>query len=98
MTPEAQLKASSAYRERAKAKGLVRVEAQVPVEDADLIKALASALRGDEAEAARVAVRQALNIKSLTALDIFASDLPDATFEGIFERDGQVHAREVDLS
>jgi hypothetical protein len=98
VTPEAQIKASAAYRERAKAKGLVRIEAQVPAEDADLIKALAAALRGDGAEATRAAVQQALNIKPLTAFDIFASDLPDEYFEGIFDRDKEVHTREVDLS
>ena len=100
MTSATQRKATAAHRRRNRAKGLVRVEVQVPRGDAALLRNLAEQLRASDAsaEAARAGVKSALEGRALAkpALDIYASDLPDEYFEGVFERTRTTSNRKID--
>ena len=76
------------------------MEVQVPQKDVELLRQLAGRLRGAgaEAETARESLRTALGKPILTGLDVFASDLPDDYFEGIFDSGmRQDKSREADL-
>lgn len=100
MASAAQARASRKHRQRGAERGLVRVEVQAPSADAALIRDLARTLRSDPERAAtlRSTIRDALGSeKRMTALEAFASDLPDEDFEGFFDqppRDNE--PREVD--
>src|SRR5258708_13118464 len=92
MASKSQRKATRTHRRRAAARDLVRVEVQAPKKDADLIRALAEALRG---RAEKAAVLRSTLAKALmypegkTAFDIFAPELSDETFAGIFHHPRQ---------
>lgn len=95
-----QIKASSSHRRRRAARGLVRVEVQAARSDAGLIRALARTLRGEPASANAVrAVLEAALAEpgAKTAFDVFGTDLPDETFEGVFDQPRRMSWREVDL-
>ena len=98
MTKATQRKATANHRKRIRAKGLVRVEVQVPEQDAAMLRDVAAALRAspDAASAIRK-VMEATATKPLSALDIYASDLPDEYFEGVFDHVRTIGDREVDL-
>jgi hypothetical protein len=88
MSSLAQRKATAAHRKRTRAKGLVRVELQVPTSDKTLVREVARRLREDAPRAAilRETLRSAVAPEpEMSALDIFASDLPDEYFEGVFD-------------
>ncbi len=71
-----------------------------PLDDAALIGRILDILRGEprEAQALRRAILAALpGTKPKTALDVFSSDLPDETFDGVFTPERQSGWREVDL-
>jgi hypothetical protein len=92
--------ATKSQRRRAARRGYVRVEVHAPKKDAGLIRALAQTLRGkaEKAEALRSALAKALcHPEVKTAFDVFGSELPDATFTGVFGQPRQRHWREVDL-
>ena len=96
----AQRRASSAHRRRTAAQGLVRVEILASAADAGLIRALAETLRGDAdtAATARSSLRNALGVApAKAAIDMFASDLPDDVFDGVFTTDRDLTWRETDL-
>jgi hypothetical protein len=99
MSTPAQRKASATHRRRASKRGLVRLEVQVPQGDAALLRELANRLRGTgtDAKSARTGVRILLAKPVRTALDVFASDLPDSYFEGVFEHRKRDMPRDVDL-
>lgn len=100
MASKSQRKASTAHRQRAAARGLVRVEVQAAKGDSGLIKAVAETLRGDRkrAKSLRSVLAQALLDPEIkTAFDIFGSDLSDEAFEGVFEQPRQKNWRKVDL-
>jgi hypothetical protein len=100
MASKSQLKATRTHRRRAVARGLVRVEVQALKKDAGLIRELAEMLRGEiaQAEALRKTLARALSHpEANTAFDVFGSELPDETFEGVFDRRRQQNWREVDL-
>jgi hypothetical protein len=100
MASRAQRKASSTYRRRAAARGLVRVEVQAAKKDAGLIRALAETLRGkpERAESLRSTLAKALTHPRVkTAFDVFGSELPDEAFAGVFDQPRQRNWREVDL-
>jgi hypothetical protein len=100
MTKSAQRKATANHRKRNLAKGLVRVEVQVPAGDAALLRNLAERLRasGQSAEAARSGLKSAVekDRQEKSALDIYASDLPDEYFEGVFDHVRTVSNRKVE--
>ena len=79
----------------------MRVEIQVPRADAALLRSLAERLRATDAtaEAARAGVKSAIERRQdpKSALDIYASDLPDEYFEGVFDRVRTISKREIDL-
>lgn len=93
-------KAVKEHRRRARAQGLTRIEVQAPSTDAPLIRAVAEALRGDPTRAGllRQAIASALPPdEPRNAFDIFGSDLPDETFDGVFETARSDRWREIDL-
>ena len=95
-----QKKASRAHRKRIAAQGLARVEVQATQGDVRLIRALADTLRKDprRAKALRSALERALaGAEFKTAFDVFASDLSDDVFEGVFETPRDKTWRKVDL-
>lgn len=98
-TSTAQRRASAAHRRRASKRGLVRIELQVPESDAHLLKELAAQLRGptSAAKSARNGVRSLLSRPVTTAFDMFASDLTDAHFDGVFNHDRSELPRDVEL-
>ena len=99
MASKSQRKAIRLHRQRAAARGIVRVEVQAPKNDADLIRALAATLRGkpSRARAVRSALTKALADPAKTAFDIFGSDLPDEAFADVFDEHRPSNWREVDL-
>ena len=100
MASKSQLKASRTHRQRAAARGLVRLEVQTLQPDVELIKAMTNALRGEPARAAalRSALARALEDPDpQTAFDVFGSDLPDAAFDQVFDQPRQRSWRQVDL-
>jgi hypothetical protein len=97
----AQKNALTDHRRRRRDRGIVRVEVQAPSVDAGLLKDVAAILRGDAeaAQAMRAQLRSAIaNPRAGGVFDIFGSDLPDDSFEGVFEttRQGDM-PRDVDL-
>ena len=99
-TSSSQKKASRAHRKRIAARGLVRVEVQATQSDIRLIRALAETLRKEprRAKALRSALERALVDPRLqTAFDVFASELPDEAFDGIFEQAREKAWRKVEL-
>jgi hypothetical protein len=71
-----------------------------PLDDAALIGRILDVLRGDEREAQefRRAIIAALpGAKPKSTLDVFGSDLPDETFEGVFTEERDSGWRGVDL-
>jgi hypothetical protein len=100
MASKSQRRATRTHRRRAAARGFVRIEVQAPKKDAGLIRALAETLRGptDKAEALRSTLAKAvINPEVRTAFDVFGSELPDATFAGVFDQPRQSDWRKVDL-
>ncbi len=100
MATTSQKKASTTHRRRAVARGLVRVEVQAPKADVPLIRALAETLRADtpKARSLRASLEEVFADQEIkTAFDIFGSDLPDATFDGVFDQPRERSWREVDL-
>ena len=100
MAGKSQRKATRARRRRAAARGLVRVEVQMPKRDAVLIWALAETLRGNAARAD--AIRSPLSAalmgqEAKTAFDIFGSELPDEAFAGVFDQPRHRQSREIDF-
>ena len=99
MSSLAQRAATAAHRKRAKAKGLVRIEIQVPAGDAELVRRVASNLRGAGAKSRALRSSLKSTVAESTkgsALDIYASDLPDEDFEGVFDRK-RTASRPIDL-
>ena len=99
MAGKPQRNATSAHRRRAAARGLVRVEVQAPGKDADLIRALAQALRDqpEKARGLRAILEAALMPELVTAFDVFGSDLPDEAFAGVFEQPRERDWRKLSL-
>ena len=99
MATKSQRKATRAHRRRAAARGLARVEVLAPRKDADLIRALAEALRNEaeKAEMLRSTLAKSLHPEVRTAFDVFGSDLPDEAFAGVFDQPRQRGGRRVDL-
>jgi hypothetical protein len=97
----AQKEALKAHRRRRRDSGLVRVEVQVPAIDAELVRDLASVLRGEPepAQTLRVQLRTAVAAPRKAAVfDIFGSDLPDSYFDGVFDHDRRRDSpRDVEL-
>jgi formylmethanofuran dehydrogenase subunit E len=60
MATLAQKKAAAEHRRRTRAHGLVRVESQVPAQDAALVREVAKALRTAREEELRARLREAL--------------------------------------
>ncbi len=100
MTKITQRRATANHRKRIRAKGLVRVEVQVPAGDAALLRGLAERLRASDqsSEAARAGLKSAVETQPQpqSALDIYASDLPDEYFEGVFDHVRTISKRKVD--
>jgi hypothetical protein len=98
-TSIAQRKASAAHRRRASKRGLVRIELQIPESDVYLLRELAAQLRGEtgKAKLARYGIRALLSKPASTAFDMFASDLTDAHFDGVFNHDRSELPRDVEL-
>jgi hypothetical protein len=100
MATKSQIKATSAHRRRAVARGLVRVEVQASRGDAGLIRAVAETLRRkpEKASALRSTLERVLVDPEIkTAFDVFGSDLPDESFAGVFDQPRLRKWREVDL-
>jgi len=100
MASKSQRRATRTHRYRAAARGLVRIEVQAPKQDAGLIRALAETLRAkpEKAAALRSVLANALmHTEIKTAFDVFGSELPDETFEGVFDQPRQWDWRKVDL-
>ena len=78
----------------------MRVEVQVPAADAALVRGLAERLKrtGVEADAARNGLKTVMQPVGApkTAHEIFASDLPDEYFDGIFDRVRTTSNRKID--
>jgi hypothetical protein len=67
----------------------VRVEVQVPAIDAGILRGLAAILRGnpDAARAMRDRLRSVVTEPGAASVfEIFGSELPDSSFEGVFKR------------
>ena len=100
MASKSQIRATSAHRRRAAARGFVRVEVQATKGDAGLIRTLAEMLRSEPEKA--MALRSVLG-KALvdpevrTAFDVFGSDLPDEAFPGVLDQPRPREWREIDL-
>jgi len=100
MASKAQRRATSEHRRRAAARGVMRVEVKAAATDADLIRAVAEALRGESGRAGqiRTGLRNMLASQNVeTAWDIFGSQLPDDTFDGVFEQPRGDYPRGVEL-
>ena len=86
------------HRRRAAARGLLRIEVQAAERDANLIRAVAAALREGEAENVRARLANALSSNETgTAFDIFGSELPEDVFAGVFEQPRKERWRDVKL-
>ena len=98
MTKATQRKATANHRKRIRARGLVRVEVQVPKDDAAMMRELAKRLRIDsKVEDVRSGVKAVLGeSKPKTVVEMFASDLPDEYFEGVFDRERTISNRKVE--
>jgi hypothetical protein len=99
MTKASQRKATANHRKRIRAKGLVRLEIQVPQKDVKLVRELAERLRaGSKIAELRNVLKAALGgDRPKTVLEMFASDLPDEYFEGVFDHERTISHREIDL-
>lgn len=100
MATAAQQKATSAHRKRSVQRGLIRLEVQVPAQDAGLVREIAVHLRGEprRAEALRSALLSDLAVgKAGSVLEMFASDLPEAYFEGVFDEQRSTRRPGADL-
>jgi hypothetical protein len=100
MASKSQRRATRTHRRRAAARGFVRIGVQAPRKDAGLIRALAETLRdkAEKAEALRSALAKALiHPEVKTAFDVFGSELPDETFNGVFDQPRQRDWRKVEL-
>lgn len=99
MGKTAQRRATANHRKRARAKGLVRLELTVPRADVAALRQLAEKLKGADQQAARFrqAMHSALKADApKSALDIYASNLPDEYFEGVFDRKRTISNRKVE--
>lgn len=88
-----QRKATAAHRKRAAERGLVRVEVTVPRTAVKVVQQFAETLRMQSASTEPAAADR----KALTLLEVFASDLPDEYFEGVFDHPRTDMPRDVDL-
>jgi hypothetical protein len=98
VTSKAQRRATSSHGRGTAARGLVRVEVQVPKRYAALIHAVAETLRGkpEQAQALRSTLTQTLlHPEVKTAFDIFGSELPDEFFAAVFDQPRQRHWRKI---
>jgi len=79
------------HRRRYRHRGLARLEVQVPASDAGMMRAIARALRGGDAEAGRLRAQlgmlAALPPAGETILDLLICELPDEAFAEILDRD-----------
>ena len=100
MVKTAQRKAAANYRKRTREKGLVRVEIQVPADDAPLIRDLAERLRAPDVSATvtrnRLISAMERHEEPKSVLDVFGSDLPDEYFEGVFDHVRTTSNRKID--
>jgi hypothetical protein len=97
---QAQRKASKMHRERARARGLTRIEVQAHAHDTALIRAVAETLRSetDEANRLRQVIAELLpDTAPRNAFDVFGSDLPDSAFHEILDQPRQIGWREVEF-
>ena len=98
---DAQRKAVTSHRRRRRHGGVVRVEVQVPAIDSAMLRELVAILRSqsDVAQVMRDQLRYILaKPRAASAFEIFGSDLPDACFQGVFERDRRGDSpRDVEL-
>jgi hypothetical protein len=88
------------HRKRAAARGLVRLEVQARSSDVEIIRAVAELLRRDDeaGQQLRGSLKSALTpAASFSALDAFATDLPDELFEGVFDQPREQAWRDVSL-
>lgn len=104
MTTAAQREATSAHRQRAKTRGLARVEVQVPAGDVALVKQLAEGLRGEHAGDVRKVIEVSLiSPAERTGLDLFDFATPeqqtalDDLFHEILSEPRSSEIREIDL-
>jgi hypothetical protein len=95
----AQQKALADHRRRRREDGMVRVEVQVPADDAGMLRELAAILRGEPDAAAAMRSRiHAVIAGAPSVSDIFGSALPDAWFDDVFEqRDRDDAPRDVEF-
>lgn len=97
----AQRKAVERHRRRRRALGVVRVEVQAPRPDAQLIRDLAAALRGEPARANALRARLRAGLKPAPRKDrgllaVLACDLPDEVFDWALARTPD-YGRDVEL-
>ncbi len=79
---------------------LAQENGSLKIHDAEMIARILDVLRGEPAEAQelRRTILAALKKKrARNAIDLFASELPDEAFEGVFDRARQTGWREVEL-
>jgi hypothetical protein len=96
----AQRKASKVHRERAKARGLTRIEVQAHAHDTALIRAVAETLRSETDEASRLrrVIAELLPAAAPNnAFNVFGSDLPDSAFHEVLDQPRHAGWREVEL-
>lgn len=77
-----------------------RSEIGPATDDLSLIQSALNVLRGEDrpkAKELRQAILGVLSEPKSTGADIFASDLPDEAFDGVFDSERQIKWREVDL-
>lgn len=96
-----QRKSSSRRSQRRVASDFVRIEVKAPATDAPILRDIAARLRKPtpEADDFRDRLREIVSPQGGgAAADIFASDLPDTYFEGVFEEGPRTDLpRDVDL-
>ncbi len=90
MAPAAQRRATKRYRERRRKRGLKRLEVQVPIGEAMVIRRAAEILRGEAEAASRLRAHLGFDAEwghPRTALDIFAMQEPlTAQAEALWDR------------
>jgi hypothetical protein len=100
MATKAQRTATKMHRRRVAARGLMRLEVQASKQDAELIRALAAALRtgSNVGKTVRSTLASALSSHvPQTAFDVFGSGLSDETFAGVFEQPRETRWRDLKL-
>ncbi len=91
-------RAVASYRRRARRKGIVRLEVQVPREDADTVRAVAGLLRGDDPALADRVRRQLAMLARATNGQVSLKELlASAPLEGLDLERRRDLGRDVDL-